>query len=429
MQEDFVQYLWKFQLFEPQNLWTTNGKKIEVVHQGNWNYYGGADFFNAKIKIDGQLWVGNVEIHLKAEDWKSHKHQEDEAYNNVILHVVFFPTQKKVQTQSGREVETLVLQNFVYENTLKKYEYLQQHKAHFIACENLMDLDDFPIETYYERLITERLERKISQIEKDIENSYGDLDKAFMVNLFRYFGAPQNKLAFETLAYHLDLKHIIKQAHSVESLEALLFGTAGFLDQTAEDEYHHKLENEYAYIQELYQLSSSMKVSQWVFGKVRPPNFPTVRIAQLAAVLYKEQRWFGYLQGKIDVEQLKKMMQQETSNYWQTHYLFDKKAKKQSKKLSDAFINKIIVNVIAPFLFYYGKFVSEYRFVEQAFDLLAEGKKENNRIVNQWKKLKLPHQNALHSQALIELHQNYCTTKRCLDCRIGFKILNEKPNE
>lgn len=425
MQEDFVQYLWKFQLFEHQNLLTTEGEKIEILHQGNWNYYGGADFLNAKIKIGEQLWVGNVEIHLTAEDWLKHKHQQDESYNNVILHVVFFPTQKNIKTQSGRILETLVLQDYVYKNTLKKYEQLRQYKAQFVACEQLIDLDNLAIETYYERLVTERLERKINQIEKDVAISEGDLDKAFLISLFRYFGAPQNKVAFETLAYNLELKHIIKQAHSIESLEALLFGMAGFLDEYSENKYHHQLENEYAYIRELYKIDSPMKASQWVFGKVRPPNFPTLRIAQLATLLHKEQRWFSYLQAEIDIGTLKKMMQQETSIFWQTHYLFNKEAKKQSKKLSDAFINKIILNVIAPFLFYYGKFVSEYRFVEQAFDLLAEGKKENNRIVNQWKNLGLPNQNALHSQALLQLHQTYCKPKRCLDCRIGFKILNE----
>lgn len=430
MREDFVQYLWKFKLFNTLGLKTSTGKSIEIIRVGSHNTSSsGPDFSNAKLKIDEQLWVGNVEIHLSSKDWNIHKHQFDAAYNNVILHVVYFNDTEIVQTESGRILETLILNHLVFPKTEANYNELMLCKPQVIACEKLLKLDDVLLESYYDRLILERLERKIDDIDKDVAISFGDLDKAFLISLFKYFGAPQNKEAFEVLARNLELKHVIKQAVSIETLEALLFGVAGFLDTEIEDDYKHKLENEYNYLKQLYRIDSPMQLSNWKFSGVRPPSFPTVRIAQLAAVLYKEQRWFSYIQNENEIDQIRKRMQGATSAFWKTHYNFGLESKKMDKSLTEAFLDKIMINVMVPFLFYYAKFVQNEIYIEKAQEILLSLKPENNRITKAMRSIGFSYQNALSSQALIELKTNYCDQKRCLDCRLGYKILKGKSNE
>lgn len=429
MQEDFVQYVWKFKLFKTLALKTRSGKDIEIVNVGIQNHSSGPDFSNAKIKIDGQLWVGNVEIHLSTKDWNLHKHQEDAAYNNVILHVVYFKDDDNVKTASGRELESLFLEDLVYPKTEANYNELMRSKAQVIPCEKLLEIEEHLLFAYYDRLILERLERKIEDIEKDVALSLGDLDKAFLISLFKYFGAPQNKEAFEILARNIDLKHIIKQAVSIENLEALLLGTAGFLDSEIEDEYKNKLENEFSYLKQLYRIDSPMHISNWKFSGVRPPSFPTIRIAQLAAVLFKEQRWFSYIQNEKEIEKIREKMQVEVSSFWKTHYNFGVESKSSAKSLTDSFLDKIMINVMVPFLFYYGKFVQEEKYIEKAQDILLIIKPEKNNISKQMSSIGFSNKNALESQALLELKNNYCNLKKCLDCRLGYRILKNKDNE
>ena len=426
MKEDYIQYIWKFRLFNSLNLKTHSGKKVEIIKQGQQNFSSGPDFSNAKIKIDGQLWAGNVEIHVEQNAWNQHKHQFDEAYNNVILHVAYQPSDLQLKTKNGRVLETIFLKDIIFENTEKNYKVLMQGKQSFVGCENLLQNENIENFTFYDRLITERLERKIYEIEKDIELCFGDLDKAFLISLFKYFGAPQNKIPFEILAKNIELKHLIKQAVSVESLEALLFGVAGFLDTEIDCDYKHKLENEYAYQKQLYKIETPLKYSNWKFSAVRPPNFPTLRIAQLAALLFKEQRWFSYIQDEKSIEKIRLKLKVEATEYWQTHYNFKVTSKQSKKKLSDAFLDKIMINVIVPFLFYYGRFVQEEQYIDKAFEILLAIKPEKNKITNSWHSIGLSNSNAFESQALIELKQNYCKPKRCLNCSIGYKILKNE---
>lgn len=427
MNEDFIQYIWKFQLFNSLNLKTTTGKEINILHQGTQNISSGPDFTNAKVKIGNQMWAGNIEIHLDQENWNQHKHQYDEAYNNVILHVVYFPISNiEIRTKNNRTLETLVLKDLVFHKTESNYKQLMLGKKSFVPCESfLKNNDNFPI-SFYDRILTERLERKIKDIEKDIELCVGDLDKAFLINLFKYFGAPQNKNSFEVLAKNLSLNTIIKQAVSIESLEALLFGVAGFLDTEIECDYKNKLENEFNYQRQLYRIESPMKQSNWKFSAVRPSNFPTIRIAQLASVLFQEQRWFSFIQNEEEISIIKEKFKVSVSQYWKTHYNFGIESKKSQKLITDSFFDKIMINVIVPFLFYYGKFVQEEKFIEKALDLLLEIKPEKNKITNTWQDIGLLNNNAFDSQALIELKQNYCNAKRCLDCSIGYKILKNE---
>ncbi len=426
MKEDFIQYVWKFRLFNALSLKTSSGKKVEIIYQGMQNFSSGPDFINAKIKIDEQLWAGNVEIHINNKDWFAHNHQQDKAYNNVILHVSYFESDVAIQTENGRVLENIFLSDKIFPATEKNYQILLKGKTSFVACESLLAKKKISFISFYDRLLTERLERKIEDITKDIELSYGDLDKAFLISLFKYFGAPQNKVPFEVLAKNIELKHIIKQGISIESLEALLFGVAGFLDTDIASEYKNKLENEYEYQKQLLKITSPLNYSQWKFAAVRPPNFPTIRIAQLAAVLYKEQRWFSYIQNEENVEIIRERLKTVTSKYWQTHYNFGIDSKKTDKKLTDSFLDKIMINVIVPFLFYYGRFVQEERYIERAFDILTTIKPEKNRITNTWHNIGLSNNNAFESQALLELKNNYCDKKMCLKCHIGYKILKNE---
>lgn len=423
MKEDFVQYVWKFGLFNAINLKTHSGKEVEILHQGYQNFASGPDFTNAKIRIGNQVWAGNVEIHLTQADWNLHKHQEDEAYNNVILHVVYFESNEVVKTKTGRDLETVFLKDIIFSETETKYNYLMKTEKSFVPCEKIVVVDETLQTSYFDSLLSERLERKIADIENDIELCQGDLDKSFLISLFKYFGAPQNKIPFEVLAKNIDLSKLIKQSVSKESLEALLFGMAGFLQSDIACEYKNKLENEYEYLKQLYQIESPLNQSNWKFAGVRPPNFPTVRLAQLAAVLFKEQRWFSYIQQQENIESIREMLQISTSDYWQSHYNFNNASPITNKKLSDAFIDKIMINVITPFLFYYGKFVQEESYVDRAFEVLLSIKPEVNQITKSWQKIGFSNINAFESQALIELKTNYCDKKRCLDCRIGYKIM------
>ena len=426
MKEDFVQYIWRYRLFNSLNLQTHSGKKVEVVQQGLQNFSSGPDFTDAKIKIDGQLWAGNVEIHLNVNDWELHHHSKDEAYNNVIIHVVYNFSDQLITAQNGRILETIFLKDLVFSETENNYNALMNSKQRFVPCENFLANKEVSTISLYDSLITERLERKISDIEKDIELCLGDLDKAFLISLFKYFGAPKNKVVFEVLAKNIELKHLIKQAVSVESLEALLFGLAGFLDTEIPCEYKNKLENEFVYQKNLYRIDSPLKISHWKFAAVRPPNFPTIRIAQLAAVCFKEQRWFSYIQSEQDVKLIRDKLKCNASEYWQTHYNFNIESKKSIKSLTDSFLDKIMINVIVPFLFYYGKFVQDEVYLERALDILLNTKPEKNKITEAWHNIGFSNSNAFESQALIELKQNYCNEKRCLECKIGYKILKHE---
>lgn len=429
MKEDFVQYVWKFKLFNTIDLRTTSGKSIEIVHFGFQNFASGPDFTQAKIKIDNQLWAGNVEIHIQQNDWNMHKHDEDEAYNNVILHVIYEDSNLEVKTQSDRILETLVLKDNIFKHTESKYNELIKGKKNFVPCQDLVQIDEILLKTYYESLISERLERKINEIEQDLKIVQGDLDKAFLMSLFKYFGAPQNKVPFEVLASNVQINHLTKCAVSIENLEAYLFGMAGLLQNTSTNAYKIKLENEFAYQKQLYQLNSPLALSHWKFAGVRPPSFPTLRIAQLAAVLYKEQRWFSYIQNEESIFNIREKLNVEISTFWKTHYHFESEKKISQNSMSDAFLDKIMINVIVPFLFYYGKFVQDEKYIERALSILMHIKPEQNQITKGWKTIGFIHQNALHSQALIELKNNYCDLKKCLDCRLSYKILNNTAYE
>jgi hypothetical protein len=422
LNEDFIQFVWKFSLFSKGNLVLSTGETIQIVYPGTQNFAGGPDFFNAKIYIGETLWVGNVEIHLSIKDWHQHKHAFDAAYNNIILHVIYADENESIRLQNKRLVPSLSIGKLIFPKTLEKYHHIQSQQTQFIPCQNLINkLDPFTYTEYYEALLFERLERKVLDIEKDLYFVQGDMDAAFNLNLFKYFGAPLNKDNFELLARSFSNSQLHKQQVSVIQLESFLFGLADLLQE--QDAYAQRLQAEFDYTKNLQKLKKYCKGSQWNFAGVRPPNFPTVRIAQLAALLFKNSRMFSELIEEPSLKLIKNRFKLEVSSYWKTHYAFSKVSKASSKSLSSNFIDKLLINLVVPMLFFYGKYISEDRYKERAIRFLNEIKAENNQIIIGFRSMGAPCDDAFASQALIELKNNYCNSKRCLVCRIGYQLL------
>ena len=422
LNEDFVQFVWKFSLFSKKNLVLASGETIQIVYPGTQNLAGGPDFFNAKIYIGETLWVGNVEIHLSIKDWHQHKHAFDAAYNNIILHIVYADEHESIRLQNKRLVPSLSIGKYIFPNTLEKYNQLQEQETQFIPCQRLIKrLDPFTYKEYYEALLFERLERKVLDIENDLYFVQGDMDAAFNLNLFKYFGAPLNKDNFELLARSFSKSQLHKQQVSVIQLESFLFGLADLLQ--GQDSYAQRLQGEFDYTKKLHKLKKFCKGSQWHFAGVRPQNFPTIRIAQLAALLFKNPRMFSELIEETSLKTIRNQFKLEVSPYWKTHYSFNKESKASLKKLSSNFIDKLLINLIVPMLFFYGKYISDERYIERAIDFLNEIKAEQNQIIKGFLSLQVPCENAFASQALIELKNNYCKPKKCLACRIGYQLL------
>jgi len=299
-----------------------------------------------------------------------------------------------------------------------------QVKPRFIPCEQLVQPSESILYSqFYESLALERLARKVKEIEHDLEYTKGSLDDAFLISLFKYFGAPANKQSFAILARSLSLHQLIKQATSVRQIEALLFGLAGLLDGS--DDYSVKLENEFEYLTGLYKFFPVLSFSSWKFSTVRPPNFPTVRIAQLSALLFEEQRLLNYILEESFSDKLREKFRVAASEYWNTHYVFGKTTNSSVKKISDDFIDKLLINVVAPFLFFYGEYRLDELYKEKALDLLMQIKGEKNSVVQKMEGLGFTVDNAMDTQALIQLKKSYCDDKKCLQCRVGYGILKK----
>ena len=420
--EDFVQFVWKYTLYESIGLYTSCGQQVQVISPGEQNTIGGPDFFQAKIQLDDTLWIGNVEIHISNREWYQHKHHLDEAYNNVILHVVLEGQAEPVILANQRQVPSLLIGQLIFKETLQSYNSLQQNVKRFIPCQDLIaPKEAFLFHHLYINLAIERLERKIKEIETDMHWTQGDLDMSFLILLFRHFGSPVNKQPFEQLARSLEYKYIEKQRTSLKQLESFLFGMANLLHN--QGEYAKQLNDEFSYTKNLYGLEVFAQTSAWKFSGIRPVSFPTLRLAQLAALLYKNPRPLSFILQAQDVAELRATFVSEPSKYWETHYAFGREWKEKSVGLSAVFIDKLIVNVVVPFIFFYGQHTGQDDFKERAFQFLEEIKAEDNALIKKYRKYDFQAKSALDSQALIQLYTNYCSQKRCLSCKWGYQLL------
>lgn len=421
MQEEFLQYVWENKLFDAENLKTTIGEQLEIINVGKRNTDSGPDFFNARIKIGDTIWVGNIEIHKNASDWIRHNHQNDKAYNNVILHVAENCDQQ-IFRNNGGEIPALLLR---YPEQLKtNYQKLLDAKT-WIACQNQFHkIDPIILQLGFNRLMIERLEDKTSEIIVRLQQNNNDWNETFYQMLARMFGFKVNSVPFELLAKSLPIGILAKHKSSLFQLEALLFGNSGLLnDQLLGDDYYINLRNEYSFLYKKYQLKG-IESHLWKFMRLRPGNFPTVRISQLAALIHRSHGLFSRIIEIESLDELKKLFEVQASEYWNAHYSFNKTSIRNSvKELGENSINTLIINVVIPFLFVYGEKQNKENLKNRSLEFLEQLPAEENSIIEKWGKMGVESRSAFESQALLQLKNKYCERKKCLNCQIGVKLV------
>ena len=421
MKEDLLHFVWRTKRFDLSDLKTTEGEEIQIQSFGEHNTHAGPDFFNAKIKIGETLWAGNVEMHLKSSDWNKHNHSEDRAYDNVILHVVL-EEDEPIFRESGERIPALELKKRISEKLSKTYLKLL-HNEYWIPCQHhFFEVSEMKRNIWLDRLLVERLESKTDIIHQRLEQNKQHWEETFYQFLARNFGVKVNNDAFEQLARATPLIHLSKHKNDLFQIEAMLFGQAGMLEENFKDDYPNRLKKEYHFLKKKYKLEPIDKVN-WKFMRLRPANFPTIRIAQFAQLIFQSAHLFSKILEAENVEALEKLFQIEPSDYWKTHYTFDNESEEKPKKLGKTAIHLFIINTIAPFLFVYGRQKAETAFQDKALALLESLKPEKNSIIDGWKNLGVKPESAAQTQALLQLKNEYCNQKRCLECSVGATIL------
>ncbi len=421
--EDFLYYIWKFRLYNRADLLTTNGNAIEVVNAGMQNSNSGPDFQHARIKIGDTVWAGNVEIHVAASDWQRHNHQQDRAYDNVILHVVYrndFP----VKRTDGSDVPTLELENRIPAELYARYHNLVYGEQKIIPCESAIHIVDYlTMQTWLTRVLVERMEKKSAGIVALLAQNRGDWEETFYQHLAANFGFKVNALPFEMLAKSLPQSILGKHKNNPMQIEALIFGQSGFLSGELIDAYPNQLKTEYGFLRNKYNLKP-LDVHLWKFLRMRPLSFPTIRLAQFAALIVKSNHLLSKILEIRDIPQLRKLFADIAVNpYWETHYRFDTEAKPVAKTLGENSVNNLMLNTLALFLFTYGKQHNQNYYISRSLKLLEQLPAEQNAITIDFAVLGVRAKTAFESQALLELKTNYCNYKKCLHCSIGNKVL------
>ncbi len=420
--EKFFHYLWKVKLLDNSGLITTSGEKIEILSAGEYNTHAGPDFSNAKIRIGETVWAGNVELHIKSSDWKRHNHSLDRSYNNVILHCVY-EADEPVMDATGKEIPCLEMKGKFDENVFSRYDLLMQ-SGDWIPCEKqLNQIDEFSVSSWLQRLMVERLEAKTEAIRRSLLQNQNNWEETFYQFLSGSFGAKINAEPFEWLAKSLSIKILKKYKSNLFQLEALLFGTAGFLEREFKEEYPAQLQKEFLFLKKKHSILP-MDRSVWKFLRLRPVNFPTVRIAQLASLVHRSTHLFSRILDAASVKELENLFSVSTSPFWESHFTLDKRSVSRKKVLGKDFIHLLIINTIVPFIFIYGKQRDEEKFITRSLQFLEEIPSEKNSIIEHWALAGIKSKNAATSQSLLQLKNTYCSSKRCLDCAIGNKLLS-----
>ncbi|MFZ1704054.1 MAG: DUF2851 family protein [Saprospiraceae bacterium] len=423
-QEDFLHYVWKTKQINLQNLTTTDHKKIEILDYGRHNYDAGPDFLNALIKIGETVWAGNIEIHLLSSDWIKHQHNEDEAYNNVILHVVYHHDQDiKID---HHVVPCLCLKNKIPKVLIQRFLILQSSPLKIPCAKMLPEIGQEIFNLWKDGLMTERLQQKQNFILPLLEKYTYDWETVFYILLARYFGGKVNDIPFETLAEKTPIDLIRKNRFDDVLIQSLFYGQAGFLNEICDSGYPCLLQDKYQFLQKKYGLSPSSIIS-WKFSKLRPPNFPTVRIAQFSSLLTKNVSLFSALLTCNSVEEMHKVLTVETHEYWKNHYRFGKASPPSSKSLTTSFKNILIINAFLPLAFIFSQKYGLTEKKDWVLDILSHIKPEYNQYISKWQQLGLYVQSALESQSLLQLTSAYCEKKLCLTCKIGHKIVSCNP--
>lgn len=421
MKEDLLHYLWKHKLFYSDVIKTSKREEIHVIFVGTHNHNAGPDFFNAQVKIGGQLWAGNVEIHIKSSDWYVHNHENDSNYDNVILHVVW-EHDVEVHNSENSAIPTLELKEFVSKELLQNYQKLFSKSQKWINCENdISFVDSFVISNWLERLYFERLERKSILITELLEKTNFDWEAVLFQLLARNFGLKVNADSFFEMATSIDFSIVRKEWNSQKNLESLFFGQLGMFYKSIDNHYFIELEKEYNYQQKKYKLDKALRNSVQYF-RLRPMNFPTIRISQLAGLYNIHQNLFSKLMAAKSTSEIYNLFEITTSEFWETHYTFEKESSKRIKKLTKSFIDLLLINTIIPLKFVYLKHIGKLD-ESVILDLIQQLKSEKNNIIDKFNILKIKSNNAFESQALLQLKNEYCTKQKCLKCAIGNSLL------
>ena len=422
MNENFLQFAWKYSLFNKENL-SYNDENIEIIDLGVLNSNAGPDFFNAKIKIGETVWVGNIEIDIKTSNWYTHKHNINESFNNVILQVVYNQDKENIYNQKGRLVPSIKIN--INNELLEKYENLKNSTT-WIACEkDFNKIDNFKLRMWLSNVLIERLQTKANYIFQKLNENKNNWSETFYQVLASSFGFKVNKEPFEWMANATPQKIIAKQKNNFLQIEAILFGQSGFLNEDIDNDYFKELKNEYLFLQKKYKLKPINKYL-WKFLRLRPSNFPYIRISQFADLIFKSSSLFASIINTENIEQIKKMFVIKASSFWDNHYTFEKSSVIKEKKIGKQSVDIILINTIIPFLYVYGKATDNQKIKDRAINFLEQIKPENNKIIRNWKKLGIYGENAFYSQALIHLKNEYCNKKRCINCAIGAEILKNK---
>jgi hypothetical protein len=418
--EEFLQFIWEQHLFNDDSLRTVSGETVEVIETGTHNFDAGPDFFNARIRIAETLWAGNIEIHKNSSDWKKHSHQEDEAYDNIILHVVL-NFDRIVTRVTGEEIPTLVLP--FSDKLFDNYQQLMDAKTWIPCQENFHLMDRLVMMIGFNRLMIERLEEKTGEIVSRLNQNKMDWNETFYQFLAKNFGFKINALPFELLSRSLPLAILSKHKDDLFQLEALFFGQSGLLHEALlGDDYFLSLRGEYDFLAKKYHLRP-MAAHLWKFLRLRPVNFPTIRMAQFAALFHQSSVLFSKIIETFSLTSIGPLLDVKASEYWNTHFKFSYPSSESVKHLGEEASENLIINTLIPFIFVYGEITDKYFLKDRALEWLDKLPAESNAIISRWKALGVEAGSAFESQALLQLKNRYCDRKRCLHCHIGTKLI------
>ncbi|MDQ6890083.1 MAG: DUF2851 family protein [Bacteroidota bacterium] len=420
MKEDLLQYIWQFQYFNNNELQTTSGEQIQIQFAGSHNLNQGPDFSGAKIKIGNTLWAGNVELHVNSSDWNLHKHSADSNFNNIILHVVW-NHDTEIQDCNSSVLPTLELQSRVSKLLLDKYRELM-NTSQFIPCENQVNhTNELTLAHWKQRLLAERLIAKSEKVLVILNQTNFHWEETFWRLIAGNFGLTVNSSFFQKIAESLPVKLLAKHKNNIHQIEALLFGQAGLLKTSFDEKYPVMLQKEFVFYKQKYKLQPVD--GELFFLRMRPANFPTIRLAQLAVLIHESEHLFSKIKDASSVIEVKKMLDVTANDYWNYHYLFDEETGFKKKVLGSQMISNIIINTVVPVLFAFGVHHNEKQIKEKALSWLENIAAEKNAITKGFENLNFFNKNAFDSQALIQLKNEYCNKKRCLQCAIGNSLL------
>ena len=420
--EQLLHYVWKHKIFSLKELKTTTGQQVEVIDTGLANTDTGPGFFNAKLKLDGVLWIGNIEIHERSSDWFKHGHHADAGYNSVILHIAS-EIDMEISRSNGERIPQIQL--ICPEAVRTNYKELLETASYPPCYRIIPSLPPFTAHSWMTALQMERFEQKATLLNERLKRCQGNWEDAFFITLARNFGFGLNGDAFETWAHQLPFRAVDKHRNDLFQIEAIFFGQAGILEDSDGDGYYLRLKKEYTYLQHKFGLIP-MDASLWRFLRLRPANFPHIRIAQLACLYH---RAYGLLSRIMETETLqgvRDILKGGTSEYWLTHYTFGGSSPSRPKTLSNTSLDLLIINTVVTFLYAYGLHKGNPVLCARAGSFLEELKAENNYITRMWEQCGMKTSNAADSQALIQLKKEYCDKKKCLYCRIGYEYLKRK---